>query len=123
MSYDMTGTVKVLGEAQTFSSGFTKREIVVTVEDGKFAQDISVEFLQDNVAKLDALQIGDVVSVAFNIRGREYSGRYFNSLVGWKINVEQGSSPAEQHQGESFAQTVERVVDDLKAPDEDSISF
>jgi len=113
MNYDMTGTVKVLGEAQTFSSGFTKREIVVTVEAGKYPQDVSLEFVQDNVQKLDAVRIGDVVTIGFNIRGREYNGRYFNNLVGWKLTAEQSTQSAGQAQGESFGDTVQRVVDDV----------
>jgi single-strand DNA-binding protein len=47
MGYDLTGKVKLIQDAQTFSSGFTKREMVVTVEDGKFPQEINLEFLQD----------------------------------------------------------------------------
>ena len=33
MSYEYTGTVKKIGEVQTFPSGFSKREIVVTSEE------------------------------------------------------------------------------------------
>ena len=88
MAYDITGKVKVIQEAQTFGSGFTKREIVLTVEDGKYPQDINLEFVQDSVAKLDAVNVGDEVTVTFDVRGREYNGRYFNNLVGWKINVD-----------------------------------
>ena len=66
----------------------------MTVEDGKYPQDINFEFVQDSVAKLDAVNEGDQVTVTFDIRGREYNGRYFNNLVGWKINVDAaGVSP------------------------------
>lgn len=34
MSYDLTGKVKLVQDPQTFKSGFTKREVVVTVEEG-----------------------------------------------------------------------------------------
>ena len=34
MSYELTGTVKLIGELQTFNSGFSKKEMVVTVEEG-----------------------------------------------------------------------------------------
>ena len=43
MGYEMTGTVKVIMEAQTFQSGFSKREFVLTVEDGKYPQDIAFD--------------------------------------------------------------------------------
>lgn len=93
MAYDLTGKIKLIQEAKTFSSGFTKREMVVTVEDGKYPQDISIEFVQDKVSLLDNLGPGQAVTVTFDIRGREYNGRYFNNLQGWKVVVE-GDQPA-----------------------------
>ncbi len=88
MAYDITGKVKLIQEAQTFASGFTKRELVVTVEDSKYPQDINLEFLKDSVSKLDGINEGDQVTVTFDIRGREYNGRYFNNLAAWKISVD-----------------------------------
>jgi hypothetical protein len=85
MAYDLTGKIKLIQAAQTFDSGFTKREMVVTVQDGKYPQDINLEFVQDKVRLLDDLQVGQDVTVTFDIRGREYNGRYFNNLQGWKI--------------------------------------
>ena len=85
MSYDLTGKIKLIQQAQTFDSGFTKREMVVIVEDGKYPQEINLEFVQDKVSLLDNLQVGQEVTVTFDIRGREYNGRYFNNLQGWKL--------------------------------------
>ena len=85
MAYDLTGKIKLIQEAKTFDSGFTKREMVVIVEDGKYPQEINLEFVQDKVSLLDNLQVGQEVTVTFDIRGREYNGRYFNNLQGWKI--------------------------------------
>jgi len=85
MSYELTGKVKLIQEAQTFGSGFQKREMVVTVEAGKYPQDINIEFVQDRIDLISDLRAGDEVTVTFDIRGREYNGRYFNSLNGWKL--------------------------------------
>jgi single-strand DNA-binding protein len=85
VAYELSGSIKLIQEAKTFESGFTKREMVVIVEDGKYPQEINIEFVQDKVSLLDALQVGQNVTVTFDIRGREYNGRYFNNLQGWKI--------------------------------------
>ena len=85
MAYDLTGKIKLIQEAKTFDSGFTKREMVVIVEDGKYPQEINIEFVQDKTSLLDNLRVGQEVTVTFDIRGREYNGRYFNNLQGWKI--------------------------------------
>ena len=92
MAYDLTGKIKLIQEAKTFDSGFTKREMVVVVEDGKYPQEINLEFVQDKVSLLDNLQIGQEVTVTFDIRGREYNGRYFNNLQGWKIASPQAAN-------------------------------
>jgi hypothetical protein len=94
MAYELTGKIKLIQEAKTFESGFTKREMVVIVEDGKYPQEINIEFVQDNVNLLDALNAGQEVTVTFDIRGREYNGRYFNNLQGWKIVTLEGNTAA-----------------------------
>ena len=76
---------------------FQKREIVVRVEEGKYPQDINLEFVQEKIALLDSVEAGDEVSVMFDIRGREYNGRYFNNLQGWKITKEQAGSLVKMH--------------------------
>lgn len=96
MAYELTGKVKLIQDPQTFNSGFTKREMVVTVEEGKYPQDINLEFVQDKAALLDSVQPGQQVTVFFDIRGREYNGRYFNNLVGWKIQSGSNSDPYDQ---------------------------
>jgi len=56
VAYDLTGKIKLIQEPKTFDSGFTKREMVVVVEDGKYPQEINLEFVQDKVSLLDDLQ-------------------------------------------------------------------
>ena len=85
MSYELTGKIKIIQDPKTFDSGFTKREVVVTVDDGKYPQDNCLEFVQDRVSLLDEVDVGQEVTISFDIRGREYNGRYFNNLQGWRI--------------------------------------
>jgi hypothetical protein len=92
MAYDLTGKIKLIQDAQTFGSGFTKREMVVVVEDGKYPQEINLEFVQDKVSLLDTVVVGQEVTVTFDIRGREYNGRYFNNLQGWKLVAGEGAA-------------------------------
>ncbi|QBG47969.1 DUF3127 domain-containing protein [Verrucomicrobia bacterium S94] len=85
MAYELSGKVKVILEPKTFASGFTVREFVVTVEDGKYPQDIILQVVQEKVSLLDSIEVGQEVTATFDIRGREYNGRYFNNLQAWKI--------------------------------------
>ena len=95
MSYDLTGKVKLVQDAKTISDKFTVREFVVTVEDGKYPQDIVLQFVNDKVSLLDGLQADQEVTVSFDIRGREYNGRYFNNLNAWKIQTDAAAPAAD----------------------------
>ena len=111
MPYELTGKIKLINDAQTFSSGFTKREFVVTVEDGKYPQDISLECVKEKIKLLDEFKAGQEVTVTFDIRGREYNGRYFNNLQAWRITQAGASAagaPAPGRSREDFPPDVDR---------------
>jgi len=89
---ELTGKIKLINDTQTFDSGFTKREFVVTTHE-QYPQDIKFECVKDRTALLDNFGIGDGVSVQFNIRGNEYQEKYYVNLQAWKIDkAEDGHS-------------------------------
>lgn len=87
--YETRGTLKWIGDVQTFPSGFSKREFVVTTQD-KYPQDLKFEVVKDKIAILDDFATGVPVVVNFDIRGNEYNGRYFVSLSCWKLQAGDG---------------------------------
>lgn len=103
-NYTMTGSLIVLKETQTFDSGFTKREFVIRTE-GDYPQEVMFELIKDKTSIIDKYKQGDQVEVHFNIRGREYNGRYFVNLSAWKVDAVGGGTadqPAE-HPGMASA--------------------
>jgi hypothetical protein len=117
MAYELTGKVKLVQDAQTFGSGFTKREVVVTVEKGKYPQEICLEFVQDKISLLDKVTPGQEVTITFDIRGREYNGRYYVNLSGWKI--EAGDRPVDSDAPPPADEDVPADFDEI----EDDIPF
>lgn len=83
--YEASGTVKMIGEVQSFASGFTKREFVVTTANDKYPQDLKFEVVKDKCSMLDNYSTGDEVQVTFDIRGNEYNGKYFVNLSCFKL--------------------------------------
>jgi hypothetical protein len=90
--YETRGTLKMIGDIQTFGSGFTKREFVVTTAHDKYPQDLKFEIVKDKCALLDTFAAGQEVIVNFDIRGNEYQGRYYVNLSCWKIQPANGQS-------------------------------
>ena len=84
--YEASGTIKLINDIQSFASGFTKREFVVTTGD-KYPQDLKFEVVKDKCSMLDTFEPGQMVQVSFDIRGNEYNGKYFVNLSCWKIQT------------------------------------
>jgi len=90
---EIQGKIKLIGETQSIgSNGFRKRELVVTTEE-QYPQHIMVEFVQDKTDLLDSYQVGQQIKVGINLRGREWinpqgEAKYFNSIQGWKIEID-----------------------------------
>ena len=99
MAYEMTGTIKSIGDLQTFPSGFEKRELVLCDDDPRFPQDIAFGFTRERTKLLDSFAVGERAKVSFDIRGREYNGpsglRHFVDLNAWRIEKEAAASPAQ----------------------------
>ncbi len=97
--YEAQGTIKVINDTQTFGSGFTKREFVITTGDSKYPQDIKFEIVKDKCAQLDQYAIGQQVAVSFDIRGNEYNGKYYVNLNCWKIQAGAGGGNGGNNNG------------------------
>ena len=112
--YELTGTVKKIFDTQTFDSGFTKRDFVVTSED-KYPQDIKLECIKDNTSLLDDLKVGERVTVSFNLRGNEHRDRFYVNLQAWKIEKQDGAVGGEAPPPSD--------ADDLQPVDDDTMPF
>ena len=95
---ELSGRIKVLLEANQVSSKFRKRELVLTTE-GRYPQQILIEFTQDKIDLLNGYKVGDEVRIQIDIRGREWNSprgetKYFVSIQGWRIEALQQGAPA-----------------------------
>lgn len=93
--YEYTGVVEKVLPLQTFASGFTKRDIVVTDDVGqesKWPNHIAFTFKKDNANVLDSVKEKQRVKIRFAIDGREWTNpqgqvKYFTDLTGLKLDV------------------------------------
>lgn len=119
MSHELTGKIHLINDTQTFPSGFAKREFVITTEE-KYPQQIKLEAVKDGCDRLDAYQVGDDITVSFNLRGNEYNGKYYVSLQAWKFDRQAGERPPEGVRSPEYGKPeVKAVVVD----DADEIPF
>lgn len=123
--YEATGKIKLINDTQTFPSGFSKREFVVTTADSKYPQDIKFEVVKDKCSMLDGYKAGQDVAVNFDIRGNEYNGKYYVNLSCWKLSASGGGGGGDEYNQETPA-SAEPSVEDLRKEDDfddDDIPF
>lgn len=81
------GAIKLINPIKVISDKFSVREFVVTTLDAKYPQDILFQTINDKMYVLESLGVGQQVEVSYNVRGREFNGRYYNTLDAWKVQV------------------------------------
>jgi hypothetical protein len=81
------GAIKLINPIKVISDKFSVREFVITTPDAKYPQDILFQTINDKMDVLETLGVGQQVEVSYNVRGREFNGRYYNTLDAWKVQV------------------------------------
>ncbi|MEO9871272.1 DUF3127 domain-containing protein [Ekhidna sp.] len=85
-------------ETQTVKETFKKREFVLEyAENPQYPEFVKFELIQSNCDQLDNLNVGDEVSVNFNLKGRKWTDpqgqvKYFNSLQAWRVDKKDASN-------------------------------
>lgn len=91
-NYTAVGLLHKLGQTEQVSDKFRKRDLILKIE-GEYPQTVAFQLTQDKCEKADTLQVGQQVTVHFNLRGREWSGpdgkvKVFNTLECWKVTTD-----------------------------------
>lgn len=123
MSFEIEGLLHKKYETESKSTSFQTREFVITTE-GTYPQFVKFQLTQDKCGLLDSFQEGQKVKVYFDLRGREWQGKYFTNLNAWKIEQAAAASVSAPPVG-SFPMTEPPVTttgDDLPG-DFDDLPF
>lgn len=114
MHYFMNGSIKSIGETQTFGDKFQKREFVV-VTDEQYSETLKLEFINNQCDALDAFSVGEVVTVAFIPKGNEYQGKHYVQLRAIAISgVAEIFVEKENEKAKSLNKATQKLVDELQ---------
>ena len=91
-SYKFKGKVISIGELFESGSSDFKKQAIAIETDGDYKEKIPVEFIKGKIELLDVVNIGSIVEVTCNVRGREWENpqgekKYFLSLSCWKLEI------------------------------------
>ena len=91
-----TGQILKIGQVKQVSDKFRTRELIIKTDtESQYPQTVAFQLSQDRVDKIEGYQVGDTVTVHFNLRGREWTNtqgevKYFNTLDVWRIERTSG---------------------------------
>jgi hypothetical protein len=130
MALEIEGTLSQKLPVQSGNSArgpWAKQEFILEYPDGNFtAKACFTAWGQEKVQELAKYQIGDKVKVSFNLKSREYNGRWYNDLQIWKI-APAGAQPAAPVQAApqagAWPQAPAPTLEDMPADSEGGEDF
>jgi hypothetical protein len=87
MSFEIEGKLIKKYETESKTESFQAREFVIEIGEGNYPQFIKFQLVQDKCSLLDHLNEGDLIKVNFDLRGREWNGKYFTNLNAWRVQL------------------------------------
>jgi single-strand DNA-binding protein len=110
MAFEVEGKLHRLFPTEQKSASFQTREFVLEIPDGNYPQLVKFQAVQERCAMLDNYKEGERIKVSFDLRGREWNGKYLTNLNAWRIErggeggTEGGSEqmPVQRGKDESF---------------------
>ena len=94
---ELSGKVIAVLELQQGTSASSgkewKRQAAVIETDDQYPKKMVFEMFND---KIKPLQIGEVITVHFNVDAREWQGKWYPQLTAYKIESEGAGQPATQ---------------------------
>lgn len=94
MSFEVEGKLHKKFDTENKTDTFQAREFVIEVSSGNYPQYIKFQLTQDRCALVDDYEEGKPIKVHFDLRGREWNGKYFTNLNAWRLEqVSNGEAP------------------------------
>lgn len=94
MSFEIVGKLHKKFDTESKTATFQARDFVIEADDGRYPQMVKFQLVQDKCDEIDKYNEGDMIRVHFNLRGREWQGKYFTNLNAWRIESGAATAPA-----------------------------
>lgn len=93
MSFEVEGKLHKKFDTEQKSGTFQTREFVILVEQGQYPQYVKFQLVQDRCDVIDNFAEGSEIKVYFDLRGREWQGKYFTNLQAWRVEAAGAATP------------------------------
>jgi single-strand DNA-binding protein len=116
MSFEIVGKLVRKYPTESKSDKFQAREFVIEVVNGssQYPEFVKFQLTQERCSLLDSYNEGEEIKVHFDLRGREWQGKYFTNLNCWRI--EQGSGTEGGGNSTAAAPPAQKAAPKMSAP-------
>ena len=127
MENSFVGELAFVGEEINRTEKFRTRDFIVNeikhVNGRTFENKVKFQLTNDRTDLIDPYNIGDKVSVSFNIKGSEYKGNYYVNLEAWKIQFAQGEAERQPNERSPKKEPEYKKVEEPQQIGEDDLPF
>lgn len=102
MAFEVVGKLHRVFPTEQKTQSFQAREFVLEIPDGNYPQLVKFQAVQERCALLDSFREGDTLKVSFDLRGREWNGKYLTNLNAWRIEKASAETAAPGGADERF---------------------
>ncbi|MCO6462292.1 MAG: DUF3127 domain-containing protein [Saprospiraceae bacterium] len=92
MSFEISGKLVKKYDTESKTATFQTREFVIVTEE-TYPQYIKFQLSQERVNLIEPFEENDVIRVSFDLRGREWQGKYFTNLNAFRIQGAGNDAP------------------------------
>lgn len=88
------------GQSKATGNSWKMQEFVLETIEEQYPKKMLFNIFGEDKLQQAAINVGDVVTVSFDVNAREYNGRWYNDIRAWKVShdVQSGAQPAVQGQ-------------------------
>lgn len=94
MSFEVEGKLHKKFDTESKTDTFQAREFILEISNGNYPQLVKFQLVQDRCSMVDPYEEGDMIKVHFDLRGREWNGKFFTNLNAWRIEKVEDSPQA-----------------------------
>ncbi|MEY4904652.1 MAG: hypothetical protein RLZZ292_2467 [Bacteroidota bacterium] len=85
MALEIEGKLFRKFDTERKTDSFQAREFVLEIESGNYSEYIKFQLVQDKCSVIDSFIEGARLKVHFNLRGREWQGKFLTNLNAWRV--------------------------------------
>jgi len=102
-------------------NNWKKREYVLETME-TYPKKVHFDFFGDRADQYP-LNVGEIITLSFDIESREYNGRWYTSIRGWKAEKDGAAVPGDNFGGPTPPPAVDPFTTPMGSSNEDDIPF